>query len=312
MENNITNNKTHMTALISAFARAYHSKNNITKIYDDYLAEKLIGDKDYDNISMSMTKGASFFNPDLANDPKSALRWIVDNQLSPSPLGRAKFTEKSLETAIMTGTKQYIICGAGFDTFAYRQPVWAENIDIFELDINSMTEEKRQKLSDAQIDIPFNVQLISTDFNNENWVNALLSNKHFNNKLKSFCSLNGLIYYLSEETFRHTLSVLSSIFADGSTIVFDYPDENSFNSNAGERAKKQSALANSAGEKMLACFSYKKIEKLLSDYGLLIYEHLNPLEITEQLFSEYNNAEPDHKISAFDNVNYCLAVKKQI
>jgi len=41
----------------------------------------------------------------------------------------------------------------------------------------------------------------------------------------------------------------------------------------------------------------------------LVYEHLTPPEITEQYFKKYNTLNPEHPITAFDNVNYCLAVK---
>lgn len=61
---------------------------------------------------------------------------------------------------------------------------------------------------------------------------------------------------------------------------------------------------------MLASCSYNYIEKLLSEYGFLIYEHLTPELITEKYFNDYNTANPKYKMSAFDNVNYCLGVKK--
>lgn len=69
-------------------------------------------------------------------------------------------------------------------------------------------------------------------------------------------------------------------------------------------------LAKGAGEEMKNGYSYEDVEKLLSDYGFLIYEHLTPEEITERFFSSYNRENPEHTITAFDNVNYCLAVKK--
>ncbi len=61
---------------------------------------------------------------------------------------------------------------------------------------------------------------------------------------------------------------------------------------------------------MLAGYSYEKIEKLLESHGFLIYEHLTPDEMTEQYFKLYNLANPEHRMTAFDNTNYCLAVSK--
>jgi O-methyltransferase involved in polyketide biosynthesis len=102
---------------------------------------------------------------------------------------------------------------------------------------------------------------------------------------------------------------ISNTVCSGSTIVFDYPDQDTYTDRAGERAKKQTMLAGAAGEAMLASYSYFDMEALLSDCGFLIYEHLEPKDITERYFAEYNRANPQHLMSAFDNVNYCLAVK---
>lgn len=100
------------------------------------------------------------------------------------------------------------------------------------------------------------------------------------------------------------------ILPKGSSIVFDYPDENSYTEKAGERAKKQALLSGAANEKMLASYSYKDMESILSERGFLIYEHLTPREMTHQFFEAYNEVNPKYPMIAFDNVNYCLAVKK--
>lgn len=69
-------------------------------------------------------------------------------------------------------------------------------------------------------------------------------------------------------------------------------------------------LAGAANEKMLSSYSCSEMEQLLSKHGFLIYEHLTPHEMTEQYFEIYNNANPEHRMMAFDNVNYCLAVRE--
>ncbi|MGL4819185.1 MAG: class I SAM-dependent methyltransferase, partial [Bacilli bacterium] len=123
-----------MTALISVFARAYHSEKNQTKIFDDCVARKLLSDKEFNEISLNMKNGIRFFNPRFEGDEEAALHWIVNHQLSPSPLGRSAFAEGALQTAARMGCKQYLIFGAGYDTFAYRQPDWSNTLQIFELD----------------------------------------------------------------------------------------------------------------------------------------------------------------------------------
>lgn len=299
-----------MTALISAFSRAYHSQNNKVKIFDDSVARKLLTDQEYGEISKSMSNGIGFFNPIFVGESEEALRWVVDNQLSPTPLGRAAFSEKALERAVHMGAKQYLIFGAGYDTFAYRQPTWADRLEIFEIDHPTTANDKRQRISNANIAIPHNVHYIEADFTKEAWQKMLMNHKIFDSSKISCCTILGVAYYLSKQTFEDLISVISNLLPKGSTIIFDYPDENSYTERAGERAKKQSILAGGANEKMLASYSYFDIEQLLSSYGFLIYEHLNPKEMTEQYFNDYNMANPLNTMSGFDNVNYCLAVRK--
>ena len=71
-----------MTALISSFARIYHTKNSNIKIYDDMYADKIISENEYNKISETMKNGISFFNPDYKGD--NPLKWIVNNNLAPS------------------------------------------------------------------------------------------------------------------------------------------------------------------------------------------------------------------------------------
>lgn len=299
-----------MTALISAFSRGYHAEHNQVKIFDDSIAKKLLSEEEFAQISKSMTEGIGFFNPSLQGTAAEGLRWVVDNQLSPSPLGRAAFAEKALETATKCGTKQYLIFAAGYDTFAYRQPTWAKGLEIFEIDHPLTAGDKKMRLERADIPIPKNVHYISVDFTKEQLQSELAKNKGFDCHQISFCSLLGLTYYLSSKNFEELLASLGEILPEGSAIVFDYPDENSYTEKAGERAKKQALLAGAAKEKMLASYSYEVMEKLLSDHGFLIYEHLTPAEMTEQYFAQYNLANPKQPMTAFDNVNYCLGVRK--
>lgn len=299
-----------MTALISAFSRAYHSESNKIKIFDDSLAKQILTDEEFIQISKNMANGIQFFNPSFIGTPEMALRWVVDNQLSPSPLCRAAFAEKALETAVLMGAKQYLIMGVGYDTFAYRQPSWAEKLQIFELDHPATAKDKKERLDNGRITIPENVHYIAVDFSDDKWWEVLTGNTTYRSDRISFCSILGVTYYLSKQIFKEILSALSQISPKGSSIIFDYPDENSYTDKAGERAKKQALLAGAANEKMLASYSYAELEKMLEDCGFLVYEHLTPSEMTEQYFYEYNFANPCHPMTAFDNVNYCLAVRR--
>lgn len=301
--------KRSMTALVSAFSRAYHSLYDTDKVFDDYLAKHILTQGEYERISSNMSTGIKYFNPSFEGTPDEALRWIVDNQLSPSPLGRAAFAEKSLENAVRAGAEQYLIFAAGYDTFAYRQPEWASKIQIFELDYPDMSSDKQKRAQSITAEKPSNLHYIPVDFTEDGWERNLIAYPAFRQNKTSFCSLLGISYYLSRQDFVRIINTISNIVPDGSSIVFDYPDEDTYTPRAGERVKRQTAMAAAANEKMLASYSYEEMERLLGDSGFLVYEHLTPKEITDQYFEKYNRANPHHPITAFDNVNYCLAVK---
>lgn len=297
-----------ITARICAFSRAYHWEKNTVRIFDDTIAKSLLSDKEYNMISQNMSHGIKYFNPTFNGNDEEALRWVVDNQLSPTPLCRAAFAERALETATRYGAKQYLIFAAGYDTFAYRQPDWSRNIEIYEIDHPATSTDKLDRLNRADIMIPTNVHYIKADFLKEKWEELLSENVGFDRNKLSFCSMLGMVYYFSEQVFDNFIEKISSIVPKNSTIVFDYPDENYFSEKIEEN--KHSKLAAAANENMKACYSYKKMETILAKHNFLIFEHLDSSEMTEQYFSNYNVANPMHPMSAQSNVNYCLAVKK--
>lgn len=131
-------NESSVTSLVSAFGRAYHSKHDTPKVFDDFFAEKLITEKEFADISENMIKGISFFNSEIAEKfkehPEEILKWITQVQLSPTPLARAAYCEEVLAIEMRLGLRQYVILGAGLDTFCFRHPELENSLEIYEID----------------------------------------------------------------------------------------------------------------------------------------------------------------------------------
>ncbi len=301
-----------MTALVSAFARWHHAAHNDVNIFDDSAAGKLLYDEEKQQIAGSMLNGIGFFNPSFTGTEEEALGWIVSNQLSPSPLGRSAFAECALREAIGRDIKQYVIVAAGYDTFACRRPAWANGLRVFELDSPAMIADKQKRVREVWGKIPRDVTFVPIDLTAESVSEKLRAFNAFDENAPSFYSLLGISYYLTKANLIALLDDIAGISQNGSTIALDYPDELTYTERAGERAKKQAMLARGAGEAMLASYSFDEIEKMLSDRGFVISEHQMPDEITERYFGEYNKANPEHAMAAFDNVNYCLAAKRPL
>lgn len=258
-----------------------------------------------------MANGISFFAPQFSGTNEQALRFVATEYLCPSVLGRAVFSEQALRTAAKIGAKQYVLLGAGYDTFAYRQPVFANRLRILEIDRPPILQDKIARLARAGITPPENVRYLAADFTVSGWEKVLYDNPAFDRAAPTFCSLLGLVYYLPTADFVRLLCILRDFLCAGSTLVFDYPDENAFSEKAGVRAQKQAQLARAAGEQMHGGYSLPTLTRLLSDCGFRVYEHLIPDEITAQFFALHNRANPETPLRAFDNVNYCLAVRKE-
>ncbi|TQR30893.1 class I SAM-dependent methyltransferase [Lysinibacillus sphaericus] len=297
-----------LTSLISAFSRAYHSQFDTPKIFDDYLAKKIITQQEFNDIQTNMLQGIQFFNKEIAvklnGQTEELLKWIVQTQLSPTPLARAAYCEKVLLTEIMLGLQQYVMLGAGLDTFSLRHPELENNLKIFEIDHPATQEFKKKRLAEVNLKLPSNVHFISLDFTKKFSYQNLI-NSGFGNK-KTFFSLLGVSYYLTKDEISSLIDHLFANVPTGSSIVLDYADEKLFKEQGiSNRVDNMVKMAAASGEPMKSCFTYKEMEKMLENSGLLIYEHLSPDTINELYFDNRKDY-----LTAFETIHYVHAVKK--
>ena len=301
-------NESSLTSLISAFGRAYHSAYDTPKIFDDFIAKDLITEKEFADISQNMIQGIQFFNKDIAqrfqDEPENMLKWITQVQLSPTPLSRATYCEKVLLHEVMLGLKQYVILGAGLDTFCFRHPELKNRLDIFEVDYPATQQFKKKRLDEADLQIPGHLHFVSMDFTKTFSYQHLLD-EGFEYK-KTFFSLLGVSYYLTKEEISNLINHLFAEVPSGSSIVFDYADETLFEEKGiSNRVENMVKMAAASGEPMKSCFAYDEIENMLETAGLLIYDHVSPAEINDRFFKNRTD-----DLSAFETIHYIHAVKK--
>ena len=300
------NNQASITALMSSFGRAFHAENEQHPVFRDFLAKELLTAEEYAAVQSYLLGGAQFFEPEIdpaKQEPKGLLRKLVNVHIAPSLLCRAAYTEKALKAAVLTGTKQYVILGAGMDTFAFREPEFLSKHRVFEVDHPLTQADKLERITRAGWTVPDNLTFVPVDFTKDSLTERLIATG-FDPSVKSFFSWLGVTYYLSAEAIDTMLSALSGLCADGSTLVFDYPDEDFFAAPE-KRVQNTIMMAKAGGEPMKTAFSYSELEKLLAKHGFLIYELLTPDDIQRDVIDK---AGADLK--AFEHVNYCLAVRK--
>ena len=254
------------TAIRVARRRAAHQVIDQPVVFDDPLALALAGISDLET---------------LKNDPSE--QRPVARMLRAFLAARSRFAEDHLARAIERGTRQYVVLGAGLDTFAYRHS-YGRELRVFEVDYPATQAWKRARLADAGIDIPPTVRHVAVDFEREAAFDALAA-AGFDAAAPAFFSWLGVTVYLSELT---VLTVLESIagLARGSGIAFDYAiDPSPLSERARRAVEVVAARAAAAGEPWTLFFDPEPLRARLRGWGFTTVEDLDGAAINRRYFA---------------------------
>jgi methyltransferase (TIGR00027 family) len=193
------------TALRVAMRRAAHQLlDDDPKILNDPVALQILSPKSRAGVTEEST-----FMPATASRFMRAFMVV-----------RSRFSEDELARAIDRGALQYVVLGAGLDTFAYRNPYPEGSLRVFEVDHPATQEWKRKRLADANIAIPASLTFAPVDFEKQSLAEGL-SSAGFDISKITFFSWLGVIMYLTRDAAMSTLKFVASM-PKGSGIVFDY------------------------------------------------------------------------------------------
>lgn len=296
--------KTSLTSFMSAFGRAFHHQIAEKPVFDDTKARELMGEEEYKRIAGYILGGMDFFAPEKKGSFASledTLRYLVYTQIAPTPIARARFCEDSLKAAMRTGTGQYVILGAGMDTFPFREPEFVSKHKVYEVDHPMTQADKLERIRRAGWKIPDNLFFVLVDFSKDSLKDKLLE-AGFDKRKKTFFSWLGVSYYLTTDEIENVLTCLAALSAEGSTLLFDYADEGLFTSSV-KRVQNMIAMAAAGGEPLKTSFSYHQLEKLLEKHRFLIYELLTTQDIQNQYFANRTD-----ELTAFEYIHYVTAV----
>jgi methyltransferase (TIGR00027 family) len=275
-----------ITAIMCAYLRACHAMYDEPKIFDDFLAYHLIPSENRALIEQGLLKYLQLKTSEHAtafSDQAAALKSIARVMNSRSNLlSRARFTEDNLEIAVNTGTKQYIILGAGLDTYAFRHKDRLDKLRVFEIDHPATQAFKKQRIAELGWEIPSQLNFIATDFRQETLA-EVLTKSAYNPEVKSFFSWLGVTMYLSREEVFRTLRSIAAIAPAGSMVVFDYFDLKFFDPmQSDSQIQEEIAMAKQAGEPMKTGFDPSTLSTDLENLGLHLCEDLNQEEIQKR------------------------------
>jgi methyltransferase (TIGR00027 family) len=283
-------NQVSKTALGTAYIRAYHAAHDQPKIFDDFLAQQLIPREECQRVEERYLKMLQLLDPDKAracSDRASALAAAVQAGVAPPiVLGRARYAEDHLEQAIDQGVRQYVILGAGMDTFAWRRPDLLEQLQVFEVDHPATQTFKRRRLQESGREQPAQLHFVPADFAREP-LGAALLRAPYNPQVPSFFSWLGVVYYLSRAAIFETLSSIAQIAPAGSPVIFDYFDPDAFvPDKASRRVQLSMEILRRLGEPMLTGFDPSELGADLARLGLRLKENLSPADIEARYFRD--------------------------
>ncbi|MGP8227295.1 MAG: class I SAM-dependent methyltransferase [Terracidiphilus sp.] len=251
------------TALRVAIRRAAHQIVDRPLVLDDPIAVRLLG-------------------PGFDRDMERAMHPVArDFRLFMA--SRSRFAEDRLAGAVTKGVAQYVVLGAGLDTFAYRNPF--PSVRVFEVDFPATQQWKQQMLAAAAIGLPANLTFVPLDFEHKTLAEGL-AEAGFDSSSPAFFGWLGVVPYLTLDAFRSTLATVGRLPA-GTGVSFDYvfsPDTLS-----PKRRLVFDTLAKrveAAGEPFRLFFAPDELERELRSAGFQRIEQADTERLNELYFND--------------------------
>jgi len=268
-----------ITALGAALMRAVYSRTSASPLIADPWGDRLVLNQERDLVLKVVLNGLSQQDRERCENLES-LNTMLDCALQAHPgygwaVLRTRYAEDALQVAVERGTRQYVIMGAGLDSFALRQPSFAQDVDVFEIDHPATQDLKRQRLNHCGVPVPDRLHFIPADLSREQ-VGAVLMRSPFRSTDPAFFSWLGVTQYLTREANLDTLRSIAACAAAESELVFTYVEQAALDSGGASSrvARLQGAFA-AAREPWLSGFDPFELAEDLAAVGLILIEDLD-------------------------------------
>jgi methyltransferase (TIGR00027 family) len=254
------------TAQRVAIRRAAHQLLDEPRVLDDPLALRIIG-FDAERV--------------LRSDPKE--HHAFSRAFRAFMVARSRYAEDELARAVGHGVTQYVVLGAGLDTFAYRNP--HAGLRVYEVDHPATQAWKREQLQAAGIAIPPSLTFVPVDFEQQTLADGIVQSG-FNTNSAAFFSWLGVTPYLTREACTSTLSFIGKMPTE-SGVVFDFALDPAL-LNAGQRQALDalSKRVAAAGEPFRLFFDPEKLQNELKEMGFRRTEFLQGAQINARYFKD--------------------------
>jgi methyltransferase (TIGR00027 family) len=255
------------TAEKVAARRAAHRVLDAPLVFDDPLANAILAPSLAERLRT---------NPQEFNAGPWALR------LRAALVARSRFAEDALAEAVAHGVRQYVVLGAGLDTFAYRNPF--ADLRVFEVDHPATQASKRKRLAAAGVTVPPTTTYVAVDLAHASLGDAMASST-FDAGAPSFWSWLGVVMYLDRSAIRETLAFIGSQ-PKGTGLVFDYGTPPSwFNLRHRFAIARLQGRLKAIGEPWKTFLKPVEARALLTEAGFTSIDDLGAREIDARYFA---------------------------
>ena len=266
------------TATLAAVGRAIHAESD-RPLVADHLALALAGEA-----------GATLLTQ-LTNQLPEASRQSFGLAFAV----RTRFVEDAVEFAIQESVAQYLMLGAGLDSFAYRRADMVEHLNVFEVDRAGAQAWKRRRLAEMGIVIPPSVRYVPIDHETDDLLEGLLD-AGFDPGVRTIVSAIALTQYLAVPAIERILQLIASL-APGSRLVVTYVVPAT---ELGELAAAGLAWtmsqAEERGEAFVSLFRPDEFDRLLRQSGFVRVDQVGPRELVQR----YLGDQPDAQLTGIE------------
>ncbi|WP_347018661.1 class I SAM-dependent methyltransferase [Acinetobacter calcoaceticus] len=262
------------TAEAAAALRANHFKNTVSPVFSDPYAFELT--------SRSWKKLLS--SPLLVKLMNSAVLNRTLGLLTGQVVGRSRYAEDLLDQAIQSNIQQYVLVGAGLDSFVLRESHHYPTLKIFEVDHPDTQAAKQAKLKKLG-EIPASVEFVAINFEKES-ISEALARSLYERSAPAFFSWLGTTHYLNPQTTLQTLKSIAEFAANASEVVLDYSTD--FQELTGiERIGSMGVaqFTHLLKEPLLGQFKPTDLHHAVEQMGFEVVEDLSGEAITERYFN---------------------------
>jgi len=280
------------TALATSLVRALHTRADPQPIINDPWGDRLVPESALEAIRQVAEASLSAEARAAAERTSQSLLdvWLRGHAGYATVVTRARYTEDAVQAAVARGVRQYVLVGAGFDSYALRTPESARHIQIFEIDHPATQTLKKRRIADCGVALRESVHFLAADLSRESVSDVLARSAHHATEPSVFSWL-GVTMYLTREANLSTLRAIAQSAAPGSELIFTYIEQASFEDSESSSSSfsELRRTVKSMGEPFASGFDPDELAQILKGVGFELQEDFSDAQLVDQYDPQHMN-----------------------